>query len=199
MALAQRQQRVGPGRLYLDVSPPATGTPLTLTSGVPADGVEVGLTEGAAIFTFATEYVEEPIDSGLATAAPVAVFARSVAASLEFTMKEYAATQLQAAMQQATLVQEEGATKYDLLMFGDDPMLPTEITPRSVTLVSPIPNTDPQCYTAVMLYRAYQSAPVVAEYAKSSSTLIGVTFRALADVGRGAHDRMGQLVKYRNE
>ena len=199
MALAQRQERVGAGRLYLDVSPPATGSPLALTAGVPSDGIEVGLTEGAAVFTLSTEYVEEFADVGLATAAPIAAFARSIGATLEFTMKEYAATQLEAAMGQATLVQEEGATKYDLFMFGNDPLLPMTVTPRSITLVSPVPNTSPQCYTVAMLYRAYQSAPVVAEYAKGSSTLIRVTFRALADTGRGAHDMMGQLVKYRNE
>lgn len=199
MALVQRQERVGAGRLYLDVSPPTTGSPLALTTGVPTDGTEVGLTEGPAVFTLTTEHVEEYADPALGTAMPIAVFARSEGATLEFAMKEYAVLQLQAAMQRATLVKEEGATKYDLLMFGDDPFVPTGITPRSVALVSPIPNTDPQCYTAVMLYRAYQNAPVVAEYAKGSSTLIKVTFRALADPGRGAHDMLGQLVRYRNE
>jgi len=46
---------IGAARLFLNVTPPATGTPPTLithTDGVPSSGVEVGYTQDAATFTY---------------------------------------------------------------------------------------------------------------------------------------------------
>src|SRR4030043_802238 len=105
MALNPSKIRLGPGRVYVGVTAPATGNPLALTAGVPATGTDVGLTEGEVLFTFEVDYQEEEADQVLPA---VAVFAKGGKASLEFTMKEYAATQLQAAFQQTTLISNEG-------------------------------------------------------------------------------------------
>ena len=108
--------RLGPGRVYIGVTAPATGVPLALVTGAPATGTDVGLTEGETLFTFDVEYDEEVADQVLPI---VAVFAKGESATLEFTMKQYAATQLQAVMQQGALVTDDGTTpKTDMIKFG---------------------------------------------------------------------------------
>jgi len=193
MTLNPSNIRLGPGRIYIGVTAPATGTPLILAAGAPTTGTDVGLTEGEVLFTFDVDYQEEEADQVLPA---VAVFAKGEKASLEFTMKEYVATQLQAAFQQTTLISNEGTTpKTDLFEFGGTGY---EVTTRTVVVVSPIPNTSAQRYTIVMLYKAYQSEPFKARYTKDGSTVMKVNFKGLADTTRNDADMLGQLVVERN-
>jgi hypothetical protein len=195
MALNPALIRVGPGRVYLGVTAPATGSPLALTSGVPATGTEVGLTEGEALFTFTVSYQEEVADQVLPT---VAVFAKGEKAELEFTMKEYGAANLEAALQQTDLQTNNGTTpKTDMFTFGGSDY---EVTLRSVVLVSPIPNTSAvqQRYTAVMLYQAYQAEPLKSRYTKDGATVFKMKFTAIADTARNDPDMLGQILIERN-
>jgi len=193
MALNPGKIQLGPGRIYVGVTLPTTETPLALTSGAPATGTEVGVTEGETLFTYEVEYLEEGCEQILPA---VAVFAKGQTASLEFGMKEYAAANLQAAMQQVKLTANEGASpKYDLLTFGGPD---AAVVCTSVVVVSAIPNTTPQRHTLAMLYSAYQSEPMKARYTAKGSTVLKATFKAIAVASRNPMDYLGQVVIYRN-
>jgi hypothetical protein len=193
MALNPLAIRVGPGRIYVGVTAPATGSPIALTSGVPATGTEAGLTEGEAIFTYTVSYLEEVADQLLPA---VAVFAKGEKAELDFTMKEYGAANLVTAMQQVNLATNNGTTpKTDTLSFGGSDYAVTTIC---VVLASPIPNTSPQRYTAVVLYKAYQSTALQVGFTKDKSTVMKVKLTGIADASRNDPDMLGQLLIERN-
>ena len=196
MALDPTKIRVAAGRIYVNVTPPATGTPLALVAGAPASGTEMGLTKGESVLTYEVTYDEEPADQVLS---PVAVFATQEQMQLEFTLLEYVAANLQDAFQQVKLVSNEEATpKYDLFTFGTTSPTGAAVALQSITLVSSIPGTSPQRYTIVMLYQAYQQAPAVARYTREGSTILKCTFRAMPLMSRNDQDLLGQVVIERN-
>jgi len=117
MAFDPSKIRVAAGRIYFGVTNPVTGSPLALTTGAPADGTEMGLTQGESMMTYEVTYDEEMSDQVLS---PVAVFATQESLQLEFTMLEYAATQLTIFFQNADLTQDELSTpKTDLYTIGN--------------------------------------------------------------------------------
>jgi len=193
VALDATKIKAGPGRFYIDVTPPTSPAPLALVAGVPATGTELGLTDGEAVFTYEVEYFEVMADQVLP---PVAVFAQAEHARLEFTMKEYEAAKVKAALQQPTLtVDNVSSPKTDTFNIGGEAF---EVTLRSVVLVSRIPNTSPQRYTIIMLYKAYQSEASALRVTKSGETLMKCTFVGIADLTRNVGDTVGQLVIQRN-
>ncbi len=58
MALTPGNIQQGPYRVYVGVTPPSDGDALALTDGVPADGTEIGITDGDAEITFSEEISE---------------------------------------------------------------------------------------------------------------------------------------------
>ena len=197
MALDPSKIRVAAGRIYAGVTNPASGSVLGLTSGVPADGTELGLTQGESVMTYEVTYDEEMSDQVLAT---VAVFATQEAFQLEFTMLEYANTQLTKFLQNATYTADEvSSPKTDLYTIGNLADGNGSAVPlASIYLVSPIPGTSPQRYTIVGLYQAYQSEPAVARYTREGSTVMKSTFKSVADLTRNSGDYCGQIVVERN-
>lgn len=197
MALTPSNIRVAAGRIYSGVTNPASGSPLSLTSGAPTTGIEVGLTQGESVFTFEVTYDEEMADQVLA---PVAVFATQESMQLEFTMLEYAKDQLDDFFQQADYTADEISTpKTDLFTMGNlgnglGNLVPT----TSMYLVSAIPATNPQRYTIVGLYKAYQAAPATIRYTREGSSVMKSTYRAITDLARNAGDFLGQVVIERN-
>lgn len=196
MALDPTKIRVAAGRLYANVTAPAAFTPLALTAGVPATGTEMGLTQGESVFTYEVTYDEELADQVLS---PVAVFATQEQMQLEFTLLEYAAANLQDALQQVKLTSNEGtAPKTDTFTFGTTSPTGAAVALQSIVLVSSIPGTNPQRYTIVMLYQAYQQAPSVMRYTREGSTIMKCTFRAMPLMSRSDQDLLGQVVIERN-
>lgn len=184
MSLDASKIKVGPGRFYIDVTVPTTGEALELTAGAPANGTELGLTDGEAVFTYEVEYFEVMADQSLS---PVATFAQAEHAKLEFTMKEFSFANVMTYLQQAT---DQGAGQ--LITFGSDNIT---VCPRSIVLVSQIPNCDGQTlYTVIMLYQAYQSEAASMRFTRSGETLMKSTWIAIADPTRGDGDTLGQLV-----
>jgi len=184
MGLDASKIKVGPGRLYIDVTVPATGAALELSSGAPATGTELGLTDGEAVFTYEVEYFEVMADQSLS---PVATFAQAEHARLEFTMKEFSFANVVAYLQQAT---DQGAGQ--LITFGSDNIT---VCPRSITLVSAIPNCDgATLYTVIMLYQAYQSEAASMRFTRAGETLMKSTWVGIADPTRDDGDTLGQLV-----
>ncbi len=199
MALNAANIRVGAGRVYMGVTPPAQGVALTVTNGVPATGTEVGLTEGEAVFTYEVTYFESMAEQSLAL---VAVFATEEAAQLEFTMKEYSQANINdflAAMVQTANVAAPGdAATMDIHEGGRILGVAAgagEVTLQAVVLVAPIPNTSgvDQRYTYVLLHQAYQSESAAVRYTKSGDSLLKVTFKAVADLSRGDFGTLFQV------
>jgi len=199
MALTAANIRVGAGRIYMGVTPPAQGVALNIANGVPTTGVEVGLTEGEAVFTYEVTYFESMAEQSLAT---VAVFASEEAAQLEFTMKEYSQANINdflAAMVSTANVAAPGdADTMDIHEGGRILGIVAgagEVTLQSVCLVAPIPNTSgtDQRYTYVLLHRAYQSEAAAVRYAKGADSILKVTFKAVADLTRGDFGTLFQV------
>lgn len=197
MAFDPSKIRVAAGIIYFGVTTPTSGDPLALTTGAPATGTAMGLTQGESTMTYEVTYDEEMSDQVLG---PVAVFATQEAFQLEFTMLEYAATQLTIFFQNADLISDEITTpKTDLYTIGNlADGSGSSVDLSSIALVSPIPNTSPQRYTIVMLYQAYQSEPGVIRYTREGASVMKSTFKAIADLTRDAGDYMGQIVVERN-
>lgn len=197
MAFDPTKIRVAAGRIYFDVTNPTTGDPLALTAGVPADGTEAGLTQGESVMTYEVTYDEEMADQVLS---PVAVFATQEAFKLEFTMLEYATTQLTHFFQNSDLVTDSMSTPntdmYTIGNLADGSGSFVDLS--SVALISPIPGTSPQRFTIVMLYQAYQAEPGVVRYTREGSSVMKSTFKAIADLTRDAGDYLGQVVIERN-
>lgn len=197
MAFDPTKIRVAAGRIYVDVTNPTSGEALALTTGAPADGTEVGLTQGESVMTYEVTYDEEMSDQVLS---PVAVFATQESLQLEFTMLEYAATQLAKFFQNSELIQDEAGTpKTDLFTIGNlgdgDGSF---VDLSSVYLVSPIPGTSPQRYTIVGLYQTYQAEPGQVRYTREGSSVMKSNFKAIADLTRDPGDYLGQIVVERN-
>lgn len=184
MGLDASKIKVGPGRFYIDVTVPATGAALELSSGVPATGTELGLTDGEAVFTYEVEYFEVMADQSLS---PVATFAQAEHAKLEFTMKEFSFANVVAYLQQAT---DQGAGQ--LITFGSDNIT---VCQRSIVLVSAIPNCAfATLYTTIMLYKAYQSEAATMRFTRTGETLMKCTWVGIANPTREDGDTLGQLV-----
>lgn len=197
MAFDPSKIRVAAGIIYFGVTNPTSGLPLSLTTGAPADGTGMGLTQGESVMTYEVTYDEEMSDQVLG---PVAVFATQEAFQLEFTMLEYAATQLTIFFQNADLIQDElSSPKNDLYTIGNlADGTGSAVDLNSVYLVSPIPNTSPQRYTIVGLYQAYQAEPGTIRYTREGSSVMKSTFKAISDLTRDPGDYMGQVVVERN-
>lgn len=195
MALDPTKIRVGAGFLYFGTTAPATGSALALSTGVPATGSGVGLTQGDVVFKYQTSYLEVEADQVLA---PVKPFATKEEMTLEFSVLEYTAFNINKFLGQATLTTDDGSTpKTDLFTMGGS-AFKSAVNLTSVTLVSAIPGTSPQRYTIVMLYQAYQSEAASGAYSKDKVTLLKSMWKATPDLTRTDGDYLGQLVVERN-
>lgn len=199
MALNAANVRVGAGRIYMGVTPPAAGAALNISNGVPSSGTEVGLTEGESVFTYEVTYFEVMAEQSLAA---VEVFATEESAQIEFTMKEYTQANINdflvAMVATANVAAPGDASTMDIHEGGRILGLAAgagEITLQAVVLVAPIPNTSgvDQRFTYVLLNQAYQSESATAMYTKSSDTLLKVTFKAIADLTRADTSTLFQL------
>lgn len=206
MALNAANVRVGAGRIYMGTTPPVAGSGLILTAGVPATGVEVGLTEGEAVFTYEVTHFEVMAEQSLAA---VEVYATEESAQLEFTMKEYVAANIRDFFGEMLTFTADagggpaGAPVQDIYEGGRVLGLAAgagEITLQACLIVAPIPNTSgvAQRYTYVMLYQSYQSEASAVRYTKSGDSLMKVTFKAIADLTRADTTTLFQVAVERN-
>jgi len=199
MALNAANIRVGAARIYMGTTPPTAGQALNLDgSGVPPTGVEVGLTEGEAVFTYEVTYFEVPAEQSLA---PVAVFATEESAQLEFTMKELVNANIQDFLHTLVAVTtnaapSEGSQSKDIFEGGRGS---GEVTLQSVTLVTPAYGPAPSNgvgtirYQYVMLFRAYQSEAAALRFTKSGDQLMKCTYKAIADLTRADTSTLFQV------
>lgn len=184
MSLVAANVRVGAGRIYMGVTPASAGDAVDLTAGVPGSGVEVGLTEGEAVFTYEVTYFEIMAEQSLAS---VAAFASEESAQIEYTMKEYIT---------ANIIDHLGQGLVANSAPGDDNIfeggkLSGELTLQSCMLVSKVSGT--ALYTYALLNQAYQSESAALRYTKSGDTLMKVTMKGIADITRADTSTLFQL------
>lgn len=190
MAFDVTRIEVGPARIFLGVTLPASGAPPTLmghTAGVPSTGTEVGLTEGDTILTITSDKTEIMAEQFYA---PVEVFLTDQKAVVSFTAKESTVIGLRAAFDnigQATTVTE------DLFYFGSGAGAFACL--KQSVFLSARRRDNPAKYIIVCLYNAYASKPLTYTFSRTKQATYPVELTALAVVTRTAGDCIGQFYR----
>lgn len=181
---------VGPARIFLGVTLPASGAPPTLmghTAGVPSTGTEIGLTEGDTVLE---------VNSTLATIeaeqfyAPVEAYLQMQTAKVSFTAKESTVIALRASL--GGIGQTTTGTE-DLFYFGSGAGA-FAVLKQSVFL-SARRRDNPAKYIIVCLYNAYASKPFTYTFSRKKEATYPVELSALAITSRTAGDCIGQFYR----
>jgi len=181
---------IGAARIFLGVTPPASGTPPTLTghtAGVPATGVEVGYTRDAATFTYKQNKQEIQAEQSLN---PVDVFVTTEEAQIEFQALEHTYNTLKTAFDNIGTV-TDGAK--DLFYGGDGSGL-LSVTTQCVVLTS-IQRQAPTKYEVLTLYKVYNVEGIAIGYQRTTEAMYKITLKALVDTTRNLGDRIFQFYR----
>lgn len=190
MAFDVTRIEVGPARIFLGTTLPASGafpTLVTHTAGVPATGTEVGLTEGDTVIEIKSEKKEITAEQFYA---PVDVFLTMQSAKVNFTAKESTVIALRAAFD-AVLQQTSGTE--DAFAFGSGAGA-FSVLKQSVFL-SARRRDNPAKYIVCLIYSAYASKPFTYTFSRTKETSYPVELTALAVTSRTAGDCMGQFYR----
>lgn len=185
MALNADNVHVGPARIFLGVTAPATGTPpddVTHTAGVPADGTEVGFTRGDAVFAKNTEKVEIEAEQSYT---PIMVFPTREIVEVRFTAMERVYNALRAAFDNVGYDLDANRVKF--YSGGQTFTLRTQ----TVCMTSARPN-QAGLYEISFIYKAYSVTGYETPYRKSDASLYEVTLRGILDTSRDVGDQAYQ-------
>jgi hypothetical protein len=186
MALTESRVHAGPVRIFNGVTPAATGTPPTYTthtSGVPASGTELGLTEGDAVLKY--KLVKGKIDPEQSLA-PVGVYAIGEEASYTAMVLEQSYFTLQQAFDN---VGKESVGAGDAFWFGGGTSV---LAPTTTCLMATsVQRNAPTKFIVTQLYKVASMDGVEMPFRKKGHTVYKVTFDALADLSRNAGDQIG--------
>jgi hypothetical protein len=186
----------GPGRLWLNVSVPASGSRLIInSSGDPTGGTPIfaGATEGAATVLLAPKL--EPIGADQ-VAAPIDVAITGEAASIEVTLKESDLAKLKNFIVNGAYTTgtdtglPAGAQAYEEIAFGGVLSIPKS----SVAVISPRRDATGK-FIVSQLYSAYQAESIQLPFQRGKETTYKVKFEGLADGSRAAGDQVGKLYR----
>ena len=186
----------GPGKLWLSVSVPASGSRLIINaSGEPTTGTPVfaGATEGAATVALAPKL--EPITADQVVG-PIDVVMTGEAASIEVTMKESDLAKLKYFIVHGTFASgtdtglPPGAQNYEEIAFGGVIAIPK----TSVAVISPCRGTTNK-YVVSQLYQAYQAETIQLPFQRGKETTYKVKFDGLADPSRPQGDQVGKIYR----
>ncbi len=190
MAFQVDRIEVGPARIFLGVSLPASGAFPTLiahTNGVPSTGTEIGLTEGDTVVEITSEKKEIEAEQFYA---PVEVFLTMQRAKVSFTAKESTVIGLRAdldgILQQTTGTEEAFAFGSGAGAFA--------VRKQSVLLTARR-RDNPAKYIVVLLYSAYSSKPLAYAFSRTKESTFPVELTGLAVVTRTAGDCIGQFYR----
>jgi hypothetical protein len=188
---------IGAARIFLGVTPPATGNPPTLlehVDGVPgtdpideegnANGVEVGYTQDAATFTYKQNKQEVVAEQSLN---PVDVFTVSEEISIDFTAMEHVYNTLKTAFDNVGSVDSDT----EMLFYGGDGGQLVSVQTQCVVLTSRI-RTAPTKHEVLVLYRVYNMEGVSVPYNRTGEAVYKITLKGLTDTSRMAGDRLFQ-------
>lgn len=176
---------LGPARIFLGVTNPASSDPptwMTHVAGVPADGTEVGYTEGDTIFRVATDKTEIMAEQA---SGPVKVIETSERVECEFTALEKVYDTLRAGFEGAKNV-NDGAR-----MGWYSGGLNKVVRTQSVMLASARPDFAGK-YEISVIYKAYNTTGYEAAYRKAGATSYRITLRGLNDSTRVVNDQLYQ-------
>ena len=186
----------GPGKLWLNVSAPASGSRLLINSaGDPTAGSPIfaGATEGAATVLLAPKL--DPVGADQ-VAAPIDVVMTGEAASVEVTLKESDLAKLKNFVVNGSYTTgtdtglPAGAQAYEEIAFGGTMSIPK----TSVAVVSPRRDSSSK-FVVSQLYSAYQAEAIQLPFQRGKETTYKVKFEGLADAARAAGDQVGKIYR----
>jgi len=190
MAFDVTRIEVGPARVFLGVTLPASGAGPTLmghTAGVPATGTEIGLTEGDTVLEIMSEKKEILAEQFYA---PVEVFLTLQRAKVTFTAKESTVIGLRAALD--AIGQTTTATE-DLYYFGAGAGAFACL--KQSVFLSARRRDNPAKYIICVLYSCYASKGLTYTFSRTKEATYPVELTALAITTRTAGDCMGQFYR----
>lgn len=188
MAFNPNKIHVGPARIFVGVTNPASGAPPTFvghTAGVPATGTEIGLTNADTIFTYEAKKTEIQAEQFYAG---VDVFLSQEMAKVSFTAQESTVVALKAAFD--AIGQFSDGTK-DAFYAGSGSGA-FACLKQSVMLTAR-QRVNPAKYIAILMYLAYPSKGLNYPFSRTKPAMSQVEFTALADTSRTAGDAMFQF------
>ena len=193
MAQNANNIHVGPGRIFIGVTAPATGTPPSLlshTNGVPASGTEVGHTEGDATFTYQLVKGELVSEQALA---PIGVYAESEMCQLRFTCQERVYAALQTVFDNIGTATDSAK---DLFYGGGGSGV---LNPKTACVVlTSRQRAQTSRFEVLALYKAYSVEGFVVAYSRTTPSTYSVTMKGLSDDTRNDGDRLFQWVREQN-
>ena len=186
----------GPGKLWLNVSVPASGSRLLINAaGDPTAGTPTfaGATEGAATVMLSPKL--ETVDADQ-VAAPIDVVMTGEAASIEVTLKESDLAKLKNFIVNGSYTTgtdtglPAGAQAYEEIAFGGTMAIPK----TSVAVISPRRDSTGK-FVVSQLYSSYQAEAIQLPFQRGKETTYKVKFEGLADASRAAGDQVGKLYR----
>jgi hypothetical protein len=186
----------GPGKLWLNVSVPASGSRLLINAaGDPTAGTPTfaGATEGAATVMLSPKL--ETVDADQ-VAAPIDVVMTGEAASIEVTLKESDLAKLKNFIVNGSYTTgtdtglPTGAQAYEEIAFGGTMAIPK----TSVAVISPRRDSTGK-FVVSQLYSSYQAEAIQLPFQRGKETTYKVKFEGLADASRAAGDQVGKLYR----
>jgi hypothetical protein len=186
----------GPGKLWLSVQVPASGSRLVIDSaGIPTGGTPVfaGATEGATTVVLSPKLEQIAADQ---VAAPIDVVMTGEAESIEVTLKESDLAKLKnfivhGAFSTGTDTNlPPGSQAYEEISFGGTVPIPK----TSVAVISPRRDA-PTKFVVSQLYQAFQAEAIQLPFQRGKETAYKVKFAGLADPTRVAGDQVGKLYR----
>lgn len=188
MAFAPDKIHVGPARIFVGVTNPASGAPptwVTHTAGVPATGTEIGLTNGDTVFTYEAKKSEIEAEQYYAG---VDVFLTQENAKLSFTAQESTVKALQASFD--AIGQFSDGTK-DAFHAGSGSGAFACL--KQSVMVTARQRVNPAKYIIILMYLTYPGKGLNYAFARTKPAMNPVEFNALADTSRTSGDAMFQF------
>jgi hypothetical protein len=186
----------GPGKLWLSVSVPASGSRLLInTAGEPTAGTPVfaGATEGAATVILTPKLEQISADQ---VAGAIDVVMTGEAESIEVTLKESDLAKLKYFIVHGSFSSgtdtglPPGVQNYEEISFGGVMAIPK----TSVAVISPRRDAAGK-YVVSQLYQAYQAEAIQLPFQRGKETTYKVKFEGLADASRAAGDQVGKIYR----
>jgi hypothetical protein len=186
----------GPGKLWLNVSVPASGSRLLIDAGGdPTAGTPIfaGATDGAATVLLSPKLETISADQ---VPAPIDVVMTAEGASIEVTLKESDLAKLKNFIVNGAFTTgtdtglPSGAQDYEEISFGGTLAIPK----NSVAVISPRRDAASK-FVVSQLYQAYQAEAVQLPFQRGKETTYKVKFEALADPSRAAGDQVGKIYR----
>ncbi len=186
----------GPGKLWLNVSVPATGSRLVIdATGAPSVGMPVfaGATEGAVTVALSPKLEEITADQ---VPGPIDVVMTGEAATIEITLKESDLAKLKNYIVNGSFTTGSdsslptGSQAYEEISFGG-----TQAIPRTSVAVISARRDATAKFVVSQLYQAYQAEAIQLPFQRGKETSYKVKFHGLADPARAAGDQMGKIYR----